>query len=493
MSREILILVDALAHEKNVEKDVVFSALEAALVSASKKLLNENADIYVHLNRENGKHETYRRWHVVANEAGIQDPDQEILLFEAREFNPNINVNEYIEELIPSVEFGRIGAQTAKQVILQKVRDAEREQILNDFIKKGEHILTGIIKRIDKGNFIIDSNRIEAILRRDQIIPKENLRIGDRIRAWISKIDKTTRGPQIEISRTAPEFLEKLFELEVPEIEQGLLVIKSIARDPGIRAKVSVFSNDNRIDPIGTCIGIRGSRVQAVRNELNGENIDIILWSENSAQFVINSLAPASIQSIVMDEKNNVIDVIVEENELAIAIGRSGQNVRLASELTGWEINIMTADESIKKQNDEHDMLYNLFTNKLNVNGEIANILINEGFSSIEEVAYVPIKEMLEIKTIDEKNIYEIRSYARNILTNSSITNKKEITEKNSILDLRSLKGINEKILIQLEKHKIYDRNKLAELDAQELIKITGITEENAKELIIAARAHWFQ
>src|SRR6201991_3472739 len=346
MSREVLMLVDALAREKNVDKDVVFAALEAALASASKKLFDEDADIRVHIDRESGEHETFRRWRVVPDEAGLQEPDQEILLFEAREQKADAEIDDFLEEPVPSIEFGRIGAQAAKQVILQKVRDAEREQILNDFLERGESIMTGTVKRLDKGNFIVESGRVEALLRRDQLIPKENLRVGDRVRAYIAKVDRTARGPQIELSRTAPEFIIKLFELEVPEIEQGLLQIKAAARDPGVRAKIAVFTNDRRIDPIGTCVGMRGSRVQAVRNELGGENVDIVLWSDDPAQFVIGALAPANVTSIVVDEEKHSMDVVVDEENLAIAIGRGGQNVRLASEMTGWRINIMTAEES---------------------------------------------------------------------------------------------------------------------------------------------------
>jgi N utilization substance protein A len=330
MSREVLMLVDALAREKNVNKDVVYAALEAALASATKKLYDD-ADIRVQIDRESGEHETFRRWLVVPDEAGLQEPDQQILLFEALEQNADIKVGDFIEEPIASIEFGRIGAQAAKQVILQKVRDAEREQILNDFLDRGEKIMTGTVKRLDKGNLVVESGRVEALLRRDQLIPKENLRVGDRARAYITKVDRTARGPQIELSRTAPEFLMKLFEFEVPEIEQGLLEIKSAARDPGVRAKIAVVAYDKRIDPIGTCVGIRGSRVQAVRNELGGENVDIVLWSEDPAQFVIGALAPAAVQSLVVDEEKHAMDVVVDENELAVAIGRSGQNVRLAA------------------------------------------------------------------------------------------------------------------------------------------------------------------
>src|SRR6266850_6213509 len=353
MNRELLMLVDAISREKSVDREVVFGAVEAALASASKKLHGGEVDMRVSVDRETGEYETFRRWHVVPNEAGLQLPDSEILLFEAQEQIPDIEVDDYIEESVESVSIGRIGAQAAKQVILQKIRDAEREQLLNDFLSRGEKIFVGTVKRLDKGDIIVESGRVEGRLRRSEMIPKENLRSGDRVRAYIAEVDPTLRGPQILLSRSAPGFMIELFGQEVPEIEQGLLEIKSCARDAGSRAKIAVLSHDKRVDPIGTCVGVRGSRVNAVTNELAGERVDIVLWSEDPAQFVIGALAPAAVQSIVVDEEKHSMDVVVDENELAVAIGRSGQNVRLASELTGWQINIMTPDESAQKQNQE--------------------------------------------------------------------------------------------------------------------------------------------
>jgi N utilization substance protein A len=490
MSREVLMLVDALAREKNVNKDVVYAALEAALASATKKLYDD-ADIRVQIDRESGVHETFRRWLVVPDEAGLQEPDQQILLFEAREQNPDINIGEFIEEPIASIEFGRIGAQAAKQVILQKVRDAEREQILNDFLERGEKIMTGTVKRLDKGNLVVESGRVEALLRRDQLIPKENLRVGDRARAYITKVDRTARGPQIELSRTAPEFLMKLFEFEVPEIEQGLLEIKSAARDPGVRAKIAVVAYDKRIDPIGTCVGIRGSRVQAVRNELGGENVDIVLWSEDPAQFVIGALAPAAVQSLVVDEEKHAMDVVVDENELAVAIGRSGQNVRLASELTGWQINIMTPDESVAKQTEERTVYRDLFISRLDVDEEVADILIDEGFTSLEEIAYVPLNEMLEIEAFDDDTVHELRNRARDALLTQAIANEEKV--ENVALDLKSLDGMTPELLTQLAEHKVQTRDDLAELAVDELVEMTAMDEESAKALIMKAREHWFQ
>ncbi|KAG0288608.1 transcription termination factor NusA [Mycoavidus sp. HKI] len=491
MSREVLMLVDALAREKNVSKEVVFVALEAALASATKKLYNEDVEIRVAINRSNGSHESFRRWLVVPDEAGLQEPDKQVLLFEALEQIPDIEVDDYLEELVESIGFGRIGAQAAKQVILQRIRDAEREQILNDFLERGEVIMTGTIKRLDKGNLIVESGRVEGVLRRDQLIPRDNLRVGDRVRAWLLKVDRTARGPQIELSRTAPEFLMKLFDIEVPEIEQGLLEIKSAARDPGTRAKIAVVAYDKRIDPIGTCVGIRGSRVQAVRNELGGENIDIVLWSEEPAQFVINALAPAVVQSIMVDEEKHAMDVVVDDAELAVAIGRSGQNVRLASELTGWQINIMTPDESADKQAQERSGLRDLFMARLDVDEEVADILLDEGFASLEEVAYVPLNEMLEIEALDEATVHELRNRGRNALLTMAIANEEEV--ENIALDLKTLEGMNPDLLSKLAAHQIQTRDELAELDTSELIEIAAMDEELAKALIMKAREHWFE
>ena len=356
MSRELLMLVDALAREKNVDKDIVFGALELALASATKKRIHDEADVRVEIDRETGTYEAFRRWLVLDDEE-VEIPAQQIGLTEAREQVADVQIDEFIEEALEPIDFGRIGAQTAKQVILQKIRDAEREQVLNDFLARKEHLVTGTIKRMERGNAIVEAGRIEALLPRDQMIPKENLRPGDRVRAWLMKIDRSARGPQLILSRTAPQFIMKLFELEVPEIEDGLLEIKSAARDAGVRAKIAVKSNDPRVDPIGTCVGMRGSRVTAVTNELSGERVDIVLWSADPAQFVIGALAPAEVNSLVVDEEKHSMDVVVDEANLAIAIGRSGQNVRLASELTGWTINLMTVEESQEKQPDRKSVV----------------------------------------------------------------------------------------------------------------------------------------
>ncbi len=424
MSREILMLVDALAREKNVDKEVVFGALEHALGQATKKRYEGEVDIRVAIDRETGEFESFRRWHVVPDEAGLQLPDQEILHFEAKEQIEDIDVDDHIEEPIESVDFGRRFAQDTKQVVLQRIRDAEREQILTDFLERGDALVTGTIKRMERGDAIVESGKIEARLPRDQMIPKENLRIGDRVRAFILRIERNARGPQVILSRTAPEFIMKLFELEVPEIEQGLLIIKSAARDAGVRAKIAVFTSDKRIDPIGTCVGMRGSRVQGVTGELGGERVDIVLWSEDPAQFVIGALAPANVSSILVDEEKHAMDVVVDEENLAIAIGRGGQNVRLASELTGWQINIMTAEESADKAASETAGIRILFMEKLDVDQEVADILVQEGFSSLEEIAYVPINEMLDIEALDEDTVNELRNRARDALVTEAIASE---------------------------------------------------------------------
>jgi transcription termination/antitermination protein NusA len=473
-----------------VDRDVVFGAVEAALAQATKKLHGGEVDIRVAVDRDTGEYETFRRWHVVPDEAGLQLPDSEILHFEAVEQVGDIEVGDFIEEPVESVSIGRIGAQAAKQVILQKIRDAERETLLNDFLSRGEKIMTGTVKRLDKGDIVVESGRVEGRLRRSEMIPKENLRIGDRARAYMQTIDTTLRGPQILLSRSAPGFMVELFALEVPEIEQGLLEIKSCARDPGSRAKIAVVSHDKRVDPIGTCVGVRGSRVTAVTNELAGERVDIVLWSEDPAQFVIGALAPASVSSIVVDEERHAMDVVVDEENLAIAIGRGGQNVRLASELTGWRINIMTAEESASKQAAESDEVRKLFVEKLDVDPEVADILIAEGFTSLEEVAYVPIAEMNEIEAFDEDTINELRNRAKDALLTMEIAREEKVEDVSQ--DLRDLDGLTPPLIAKLAEAGIHTRDDFADLAVDEVTDITGVTEEQARALILKAREHWF-
>ncbi|MDE1990775.1 MAG: transcription termination/antitermination protein NusA, partial [Betaproteobacteria bacterium] len=437
-----------------------------------------------------GDFTSFQVWRVV-NDADWLLEFQEMPMSQAVLRKPDVQPGDVIEEPLEPVDFGRIGAQAAKQVIFQKIRDAEREQILNDFLERKESLVTGTVKRVDRGNAIIESGRIEALLPRDQMIQRENLRVGDRVRGYLSRVERGGRGPQLILSRVAPEFIIKLFELEVPEIEEGLLEIKSAARDPGIRAKIAVKSNDRRLDPIGTCVGMRGSRVQAVTAELGGERVDIILWSEDPAQFVINALAPAEVNSIRVDEDAHSMDVVVDEEQLAQAIGRSGQNVRLASELTGWTLNIMTQDQAQEKDEVESSKIRNLFVERLDVDEEVANILIQEGFSSLEEVAYVPKNEMLEIEAFDEDTVNELRSRARNALLTEAIASEEQV--EHAAEDLQSMAGMDSETALLLASKGIKTVQDLADLSVDELSELTEIDEERAKELIMAARAPMFE
>ncbi|VWX34056.1 transcription termination/antitermination L factor [Limnobacter sp. 130] len=489
MSRELLLLVDALAREKNVDKDIVFGALELALASATKKRFDEEVDVRVSIDRDTGDYDTFRRWEVVTEE-DFYDPAYQMVLDQALKHDEEAEMGDFIEEELEPVEFGRIGAQAAKQVILQRVRDAEREQILQDFLDRGDKIVIGQVKRMERGDAIVESGRIEARLPRDQMIPRESLRPGDRVRAYLWKVDRLARGQQVILSRTSPEFIKALFAMEVPEIEQGHLEIKGAARDPGMRAKIAVLAHDRRIDPIGTCVGVRGSRVQAVTQELGGERVDIVLWSEDPAQFVIGALSPATVQSIVVDEDQHVMEVVVDEAELAQAIGRSGQNVRLASDLTGWQINIMTPEESAKRSEEEIGKLRELFTSKLDVDEEVANILIEEGFTGLEEVAYVPIAEMQEIEAFDADTVEALRTRARNALLTEAIA-REEIVEGAG--DLMSIEGVDGDLVGKLATADISDREGLAELAVDELVEIAGIEEDRARDIIMKARAHWFE
>jgi transcription termination/antitermination protein NusA len=490
MNRELLMLVDAISREKSVERDVVFGAVEAALASATKRLYPGEVDVRVSINRDTGEYETFRRWVVVPDEAGLQNPEAEEMLSDAIDRIADIEVGDHIEESIESVPIGRIGAQAAKQVILQKIRDAEREQLLNDFLARGEKIFVGTVKRLDKGDVIVESGRVEGRLKRTEMIPKENLRSGDRVRAFINEIDSTARGPQIMLSRSAPAFMMELFRQEVPEIEQGLLEIKSCARDSGSRAKIAVLSHDKRVDPIGTCVGVRGSRVTAVTNELAGERVDIVLWSEDPAQFVIGALAPANVQSIFVDEDQHAMDVVVDEENLAVAIGRGGQNVRLASDLTGWRINIMTATESAEKQAVESDSTRKLFVDKLDVDEEVADILIAEGFTSLEEVAYVPLQEMLEIESFDEDTVNELRTRAKDALLTMEIAKEEEVEALTE--SLKGINGLTPELITKLAEGGIHTLDDLADLSIDELIDLIAVDQEQAKAMILQAREHWF-
>ena len=487
MSREVLMLADALAREKNVEPEVVFGALEAALAHATKKRLTEDAEVRVEIDRKTGEYAAFRRWEVLPDDAEIEAEDRQLTLTQAQERVPGIQLGEFVEEPLEAVEFGRIGAQAAKQVILQRIRDAEREQVLNDFLARNEALVSGTIKRMERGSAIVESGRIEGRLEKDQMIPKENLRVGDRVRAYLLRAERGGRGPQLTLSRTAPGFIMELFRLEVPEVEEGIVEIKAAARDPGMRAKIAVKSNDPRVDPQGTCIGVRGSRVTAVTNELNGERVDIVLWSPDPAQFVINALSPAEVTSIVVDEEKHAMDVVVEPEQVEIAIGRYGQNVRLAAELTGWDINILSVDEAEQKHQEEAHSLIQMFMVKLDVDEDVAQVLVEEGFTSLEEVAYVPLAEMLEIDAFDEDTVNELRSRARDALLTDAIVREEAV--ESAAADLMSVDGMDEDTASQLMAQGVKNAEDLADLAVDELIELVAMDEERAKALIMTARA----
>ena len=487
MNRELLLQVDALAHEKSVNKEVIFVALELALASATKKKHHDDADVRVAIDRESGEYATFRRWQYVEYDL-LENSNYQI--DEESEHATGLTIGEYYEEPLESIEFGRIGSQAAKQVILQKVREAEREQILEDFLARDENLVTGVIKRMEKGNAIIEVGRIECLLPREQMIPKENLRVGDRVRAYLANIVRSGRGPQLILSRITPDFIVRLFELEVPEIEEGLLEIRAAARDPGLRSKIAVKSNDQRIDPVGTCVGMRGSRVQAVTGELAGERVDIVLWSMEPAQFVINAMSPAEVSSIVVDEDAHSMDVVVDEEQLALAIGRNGQNVRLASELTGWTLNILTVDQAAQKNHAEFAGVSQLFMEKLDVDEEVAEILVQEGFSTLEEIAYVPLAEMNEIEAFDEDTIEELRKRARAALLTEAIAKEEKIDEAAD--DLLAMEGMDDETAHLLASKGVPTMGDLAELAVDELVEMTGMDADRAKTLIMTARAPWF-
>lgn len=493
--REMLELVEVLAREKNVDESIVFNVLELALATAVKKARfpGEDADVVVHVDRVSGTFEACRRWLVVADDAGLQEPDRQEMFSDMIEEFPEVRVGDYIERPIEVIDVdttGRRFAQDAKQVILQRLRDAEREQILKEFLAQNESIVSGEVKRMDKGDAIIEIGRLEARLPRNKMIPRESIRTGDRVRAYVEKVGESTKGQQVTLSRISPEFLKKLFELEVPEIEEGLLEIRSAARDPGVRAKIAVHAKDARIDPVGACVGMRGSRVNGVTNELGGERIDIVLWNEDPAQFVVAALEPAKVRSIVMIEENNTMEVVVDEENLAVAIGRAGQNVRLASELTGWQINIMTAQEANEKRDEEAARIREIFTQQLEIDDNVANILIEEGFSSLEEIAYVPEKELLAIESLDRQTIQELRQRARNKLLADAITREENLRQADQ--SLVDLEGMDNDLVSKLVENGVKNLDDLGELATDDLVEMTGIDQERASRLIMAARAHWF-
>ena len=495
MSKELLLVVDAEAAEKGVPESVILEAIEAALASAAKKRYAEqDVLVRVQIDPKDGSYETFRRWEVVADDVVMESPDRQVRLMDAVDESEDAEVGDYIEEQIENPDFGRIAAQAAKQVIVQRVREAERAQVVDAWKDRVGELVTGVVKRVERGNIYVDlGGNAEAIIAKDKGIPRDVLRTGDRVRGYLFDVRSEPRGPQLFISRAAPEFMMELFKLEVPEVGQGLVSIMACARDPGDRAKIAVLAHDNRTDPIGACIGMRGSRVQAVTNELNGERVDIILWSDNAAQFVINAMAPAEVQSIIVDEDKHSMDLAVAEDKLAQAIGRGGQNVRLASRLTGWQLNVMTADQVQAKSEAEQAASRQLFIDKLEVDEEIAGILVSEGFNSVEEIAYVPVGELLAVEGFDEDIVEELRSRARDALLNDALAVEEGLEEHQPAEDLLQLPGMDEATAYALAERGIRTREDLAEAATDEIEDVDGMDGERAAALIMEARKHWFE
>ncbi len=495
MSKELLLVVDAVANEKGVPPEVIFDAIEAALASAAKKRYPEqDVAIRVAIDPKDGSYETFRRWEVVADDVVMESPDRQIRLMDAVDESEGAEVGDFIEEQIENAEFGRIAAQAAKQVIVQRVREAERQQVVDEWKDRVGELVNGTVKRVERGNIYVDlGGNAEAFIPKDKGIPRDILRTGDRVRGYLYDVRSEPRGPQLFISRAAPEFMMELFRLEVPEVGQGLVDIKACARDPGDRAKIAVLAYDNRTDPIGACIGMRGSRVQAVTNELNGERVDIVLWSDNAAQFVINAMAPAEVQSIIVDEEKHSMDLAVAEELLAKAIGKGGQNVRLASRLTGWQLNVMTADQVAAKSEAEQAVARQLFVDKLEVDEEIAGILVSEGFSTVEEIAYVPVGELLAVEGFDEDIVEELRARARDALLNDALAAEEELDEHQPAEDLLTLEGMDEATAYVLASRGVRTREDLAELAVDEMTDIEDMDEARASALIMEARKHWFE
>ena len=494
MNKDILYVADAVSNEKGVDKEIIFEAIEAALATATRKKNNKDIEVRVDIDRETGDYETFRRWLVVEDTGvGLENPLAEITLEAAAIDEPDIQPGEYVEEQIESVEFGRIAAQTAKQVIVQKVREAERARVIEAFQGREGELVMGTVKRVERGNVYLDlGENVEAFIPREEMIPREAVRSGDRLRGYLKEVRAETRGPQLFVSRTAAEFLVELFKLEVPEVDQGMLNILGGARDAGSRAKIAVESLDARLDPVGACVGMRGSRVQSVSNELAGERVDIILWDENPAQFVINAMSPAEVTSIVVDEDTHTMNIAVEEDKLAMAIGRGGQNVRLASELTGWELNVMTEKEAEDRSDEENQKLLAEFKEKLDVDEEVAGILVAEGFSTIEEVAYVPEAELSSIEEFDADMVNELRNRARDYLLTQAIMQEEVLEDRPPAEDLLQMEGMDENTAIQMAAKGICTMEDLAEQSVDELMEVDGMDEQRASALIMKAREPWF-
>lgn len=495
MAAEIIKVVDAVSEAKDVDREVLFEAIENAIESATKKNYADNMDVKVTIDRETGDYKTYRRWMVFADDSReLEDPDIELRMIDAVDVDKNANPGEFVHEEIESVDFGRIGAQIAKQVIVQKVREAEKQKTIELFKDNVGELVSGVVKRMDRNGFYIDiGNNSEAFLPRREMIYKEAIRPQDRIKAILKDINTDLKGPPLILSRIMPEFLIELFKLEVPEITQNLISIVGASRDPGLRAKISVQSDDKRIDAVGACVGMRGSRVQAVSNELNGERIDIILWSDNTAQYVVNAMSPATVVSIVVDEENNSMDIAVEESKLSQAIGRGGQNIRLASELTNWKLNVLSETEALEKDDKELKDISDLFVETLSVGEDVAILLAQEGFASIEQVAYVPVSELEKIDGFDEKLVNELRERAQDQLLIEAISTEEDLDKHGPEQDLLSLESVTEELAYALARSGIYNKDKLADQSVDEIIEIEGIDEELAGIIIMEARADWFK
>lgn len=495
MSKEILMVVDAVSNEKGVAKEIIFEAIEAALASATRSRHGEDIEVRVAIDRETGEYDTFRTWLVFEDESpDLEFPDRELRMIDAVDVDENAEPGGHVEVPMDSVEFGRIAAQTAKQVIVQKVREAEREQVVEEYKDREGELLSGIVKRVDRNGVYIDlGGNAEGFVSRDQMIPREPVRPQDRMKALLTEVRSEQRGPQLFMTRTSPLFLIELFKIEVPEVGQGLIEILAAARDAGLRAKIAVKSNDARIDPVGACVGMRGSRVQAVSNELAGERVDIILWDDNAAQFVVNAMSPAEVVSIVVDEDAHSMDIAVDEEKLSQAIGRGGQNIRLASELAGWELNVMTETDAEQKSEAEMRTLIELFSTQLDVDEEVGLILVQEGFSTIEEVAYVPASELVEIEEFDEDIVNELRTRARDVLLTQAIVQEEKIDEAEPAEDLMSLEGMDKGLAFTLASEGVVTREDLAELATDDLLEIKEMDQEKAAALIMKARAHWFE
>jgi N utilization substance protein A len=493
MSKEILYVADAVSNEKGVDKEIIFQAIESALATATRKKNGKDIEVRVDIDRETGDYDTFRRWLVIENDEPMENPLGEITLDAAQIDEPEIEVGGYVEDQIESVEFGRIAAQTAKQVIVQKVREAERERDVEAYQDQEGTLVMGTVKRVERGNVYMDlGNGVEGFISKSDMVPREAVRPGDRLRGYLKEVRSEQRGPQLFISRTAPEFLVELFKLEVPEVDQGMLEILGGARDPGSRAKIAVRGLDSRIDPVGACVGMRGSRVQSVSNEIGGERVDIILWNDDPAQFVINAMSPAEVLSLVVDEESNSMNIAVDEDKLAMAIGRGGQNIRLASELTGWELNVMTEQEAETKNAEEGAKYLEVFTKLLDVDTEVAEILVAEGFSTVEEVAYVPESELMNIEEFDEDIVAELRNRASDYLLTQAIMTEEVLEVNKPQEDLLTMEGMDIELANALAVKGVCSMEDLAEQAVDELMEIEEMDEKRASDLIMTARAPWF-